>query len=730
MTVEAALSYAARGWPVHPLRDNKKLPRVSAWQNEATIDDTTIRAWWAQWPHAGVGIATGQGLVVLDVDNKHDHDGTAALAALIADHDGEWPDTFTVDTPSGGKHYYFYGPDTIRNSASKLGDGLDIRGTGGYVCAPPTTIDGRTYRVTRDVTPAPLPAWLLAKLDTPKTVRAGRRNDTLFREGARLRHKGATAQQIADHLRSVPIEGALDDGEIEQIAASASRYDPAPAAGAHDPCSHVANAHRIVAHYGDQLLYVKGIGWHTWSPPWQENELGARRIAQGLGKIIAEEAAAMAPWVAAAPNIEERQKREKSLARLWKWAGASESAPNIESSLSMAQPHLACEASDLDADPLLLGLPSSVLELGTGNNRPHRPADRITKTAGCDFDPNATAARWERFVAEIMDNDADLIAYLQCLMGYALSGERGEHLLPIFWGNGANGKSTLAGAVLAAFGDYGGAAPPGLLIQRGGNDHPTSLASLQGLRFVVASETGEGGKLNEEQVKLLTGGDRIAARRMRMDFYEFKPTHQLFLQSNHRPRVTGTDEGIWRRVRLIPFTVKIDADKRDPQLPKTLMAELPGILAWCWRGWQRYRVEGFKTPAAVQSATTEYRDASDQIGEFIADTCELVAGISTPAADLYRAYDQWAIANGERARPMREFGMRLPAYGPQSARGAGGIRTWRGIQVRSDTSDTSDTVSGLSARENLSRGAHTEKRSLASLASPPIGAYHAASKGH
>src|SRR5690606_30840565 len=157
---------------------------------------------------------------------------------------------------------------------------------------------------------------------------------------------------------------------------------------------------------------------------------------------------------------------------------------------------------------------------------------------------------------------------------YMLSGRRGEHLLPILWGSGANGKSTFLGALQAVLGDYASSAAPGLLIQKHGNEHPTALADLQGKRLVIVSETGESGRLNEEQVKALTGGDRITARRMRMDFYTFAPSHLLALQTNHRPRVAGTDEGIWRRLRLIPFAVTVPPERRDPRLPEKLRAEL------------------------------------------------------------------------------------------------------------------------------------------------------------
>lgn len=453
--------------------------------------------------------------------------------------------------------------------------------------------------------------------------------------------------------------------------------------GAHDPCSHLANAHRIIRHFGDTMLFVEGIGWHVWAPPWRHDELGARLTVQPLGKLIAQEAADMAPWVAAAPSADERNRREDAMSRRFKWAGASENATVIEASLRMAAPHLACRAADMDAKPMLLGLPAGVLELDTGTHREHRTTDLLTKTAGCDFDPDAKAPAWERFIAEIMAEDAELIDFIHRLAGYALSGHRGEHLLPICWGRGANGKSTFLGALHATLGDYAGTAAPGLLIQRHGSDHPTGLADLQGRRLVVASETGEAGRLNEEQVKLLTGGDRITARRMRMDFYEFEPTHLLLLQTNHRPRVGGTDEGIWRRLRLIPFGVTIPPEKRDARLPETLRAELPGILAWCWRGWQRYQAEGFNEPEAVRTATAAYRDASDLVGAFLADSCVVEAGATATARELYSAYRAWCEGSGEHPRPQRDFGMRLTERGFERVRYGSGFR-WRGLRLADD----------------------------------------------
>jgi len=513
----------------------------------------------------------------------------------------------------------------------------------------------------------------------------------------------------------------LDDRMPEQPAHDDGAELCEQAGGAHDPCSHLANAHRLVRHYGNRLLFVENIGWHIWAPPWRHDELGAARITQGLGKIVAQEAAALAPWVAAAPDIKEREKRESAMNRRFKWAGSSESSQNVASSLQMARPLLSCKADELDAAADLLGLPGGVLDLSTGDHREHRQTDRLTRIAGCDYSPSATCPTWQRFMSEIMGGDVELLDFLQRLCGYALSGRRGEHLLPIFYGSGANGKSTMLGTLQRMLGEYGGTAAPGLLIARGGNEHPTGLADLQGRRLVVASETGEAGRLNEELVKALTGGDRITARRMRQDFYEFDPSHLLVMQTNHKPRVTGSDEGIWRRLRLVPFAVTVPADRRDVRLPEKLEAELPGILTWAVEGWRRYQAEGFRTPAAVVAATSEYRDASDQIGAFVAESCEVGTHYTASAGDLYRAYSIWCDEAGERPRTQREFGMRLSERGFEASKGTGGLRRWRGLSVVGGdaprgASGVSGPAFGLNALRTLSHSKQTE--SPATCATP------------
>jgi P4 family phage/plasmid primase-like protien len=741
--LEHAAMLAALGWRVHPLRPGSKLPMLPGWQHAATNDAATVAAWWTETPAAGIGIATGAPVIVLDVD-IHGKPGAESLAALIAEH-GPLPQTLTARTASGGLHYYFASSEPIRNSAGKVGKALDVRGAGGYVVAPPTVVDGRPYSWA-DLSPiATAPAWLvtaalaaapvstapagepveitaelLEDLRDALTVLDADSRDQWIAAGAALRSLGEAGRElwVSWSATSEKHNADTDPDTFETIGhdstgpaaifAAAARegwqnpaamrrasgvfgQSPIPATGtstsepieaASSPSTNLANAHRIVRHWGDRLLFVPNVGWHVReaSGPWRCDELAARRLVQGLGRIIAAEAAGIASQAAAEDDKERREARQKAAAAMLKWAAASEGAKVLDHSLSMAAALLNCPAGDMDADTDVLGTPSGVLDLRTGQCRPYAAADRITKTTAVDFDPDATASTWTRFVSEIMGSDAELIEYVHRLAGYALSGRRDEHLLPICWGSGANGKSTYLGALMYVLGGYAGAAAPGLLIQRFGNEHPTALADLQGLRLVIASETGEGGRLNEEQVKLLTGGEAIKARRMARDFYQFQPSHLLLLQTNHRPQVKGTDAGIWRRLRLVPFNVTVPEDRRDVKLPEKLRAEAAGILAWCWRGWLAYRAHGFNKPEAIEAATNEYRTSSDVVGAWLADCCEIDPTATTATGDLYASYSSWCHTNGEYARAQKELSERLGERGFQRFKTRAGWR-WRGVAL-------------------------------------------------
>lgn len=464
---------------------------------------------------------------------------------------------------------------------------------------------------------------------------------------------------------------------------------PLPTAGedgSASATSDLANARRLVQHHGQDLMHVPGIGWHVWKGgPWQLDDGHAQRLAFGLGRIIQAEADALDACVndETMQGTDEAKQRADYQKTLHRWARSSEFVVSVRHTLDAAQTLLSVKADELDANPLLVGTPSGVIDLTTGQQREHRREDRITKRIACDYDPAARAPLWDAFVRRIMGSDRELTAYLQTICGYMLSGKRGEHALPVFHGSGKNGKSTFLGIVQTLMGDYAGTAAPGLLLHRKDADQLASIAALRGLRLVVASESGETERLDESRVKLITGGDRLTGRALYQNFVEFTPTHLAILQTNHRPRVSGTDDGIWRRLKLVPFAVTIPENERDPELPSKLRAELPGILAWCVEGWRMYQAHGFREPEAVAVATGAYRSTSDQVGQFVNERCVIGQEHTATSSGLYNSYRIWCAENGEPVMSNKAFSLKLcERPGLVKVKQPSGM-TWRGLAIAS-----------------------------------------------
>ncbi|MGH9121804.1 MAG: DNA primase family protein, partial [Acidimicrobiales bacterium] len=294
--------------------------------------------------------------------------------------------------------------------------------------------------------------------------------------------------------------------------------------------------------------------------------------------------------------------------------------------------------------------------------RAPKRADLMTKCAPVEWDPDATCPAFDAFLERVLP-EPEVRDFLCRGVGYSLTGDVGEHVLFIAHGSGANGKSTLLEVLSAMLGDYAAPAAPRLLIESKIEAHPTNVADLHGRRFVVTTEIGAGHRFDESLVKWLTGGDTLKARRMRENFWEFKPTHKLWVGTNHKPRITGTDEGIWRRVHLIPFDVTIPPEERDPRLPGVLRRELPGILRWAVQGCLEWQECGLMAPDRVNQATELYRYESDVFGQFLHECCTEKPGFTVVGPALYGAYDSWCAANGLPPMNARSVAGRLRERG-------------------------------------------------------------------
>jgi putative DNA primase/helicase len=445
-----------------------------------------------------------------------------------------------------------------------------------------------------------------------------------------------------------------------------------------EPLTETGNAERFARHHGrDVRLVTEWSRWLIWTGQrWEEDP----------GEILLQ------------ARIKESHRRlyetagrcdddDKLRAQIAKWAHTSEKRTSREATAKLArsEPGIAISHDNLDANPLLLSVANGTVDLGTGKLQPARREDLITHQVPIPYLPGSVCPRWERFLLEVLP-DAATVAYVQRAVGYSLTGLVREHCLFVLWGAGANGKSTLLGVLLELLGPYATQAPAEILLARPNKDHPTELTVLHGRRLVVAQETDDNRRWAEATVKQLTGGDRLIARRMREDFWEFSPTHKLWMGTNHRPAVRGTDEGIWRRIKLIPFERVIPPEQRNHALTEELRAELPGILRWAVDGCLAWQREGLGEPAAVSGAVAEYRTAEDRLAPFLDERCLLDPEETIARAALRHSYEGWAEANSEKPLGAREFiaQLRLRGLTETKVRDANGrpVRGWRGITLR------------------------------------------------
>jgi putative DNA primase/helicase len=286
-----------------------------------------------------------------------------------------------------------------------------------------------------------------------------------------------------------------------------------------------------------------------------------------------------------------------------------------------------------------------------------RREDYFSSLCPVNYDERASCPAWQAFILQVFDNNENLVGFIQRLLGYCLTGDVQEQILPICWGIGANGKSTLINTFLSILGNnYAGKASRDLLMAAKGDRHPTQLAQLFRKRFVCAVESHQGAKLDEGLVKEMTGGDPITARRMKEDYWTFLPTHKLCLVTNHPPVIDGTDHGIWRRLRLIPFTVVFEGAKQDKSLPGKLLAESSGILRRCIDGCRAWQRDGLGEPGEVLAATAQYRSEQDTLGDWIAACC--VTGspdYRQRFSDLFDSFKRWASVQGDRGNSLRRL---------------------------------------------------------------------------
>jgi len=452
--------------------------------------------------------------------------------------------------------------------------------------------------------------------------------------------------------------------------ASPNGHAPAPA---DEPlATDLGNSERFVAQHAADLRWVREFNhWlHFDGQRWAHGDAEAARRAKMTVRAI---------FTEAADAID-----EKMAEALAKHALRSQGERPLAALVKLARTERAVEAApgDLDRDPWLLNVQNGTLDLRTGALRPHRREDLLTKLAPVAYDPAARCPRWEAFLERIFDRDADLIAFVQRAVGYSMTGTVAEQCFFLMWGGGANGKSTLLNAVRAVLGpDYATVTRSETFMIKGADSIPCDVAALRGSRMALAVEAEDGRRLAEALVKQATGGDPMSARHMRAEFFTFVPMFKIWIATNHRPVIRGTDLAMWRRVRLVPFTVTIPPDEQDHGLEAKLRAEAPGILNWMLAGCTAWQRDGLRPPGEVTAAVETYRQDMDVLGLFLRECCVLEPGVVTPFKELWNAYTTWATEAGERPVTKRALHLALDERGLEITR-AGNDKARRGLRLR------------------------------------------------
>lgn len=457
-------------------------------------------------------------------------------------------------------------------------------------------------------------------------------------------------------------------------------------------CTDLGNARRFADMHRDRMRYV--FAWNQWlvwdGKRWRRDDGGVvGQAAKAVNAAIYNDAARCMASAAAAINAGGSVGPSAAEA-LMKWGNDTAKRARIDAmiALSRDEQEIRAQAHEFDRDPWLLNVANGTIDLRDGELRSHSQADAITMLAPVEYDADAKAPEWERFLAQVIP-DQDVLDWTQRYLGYALTGLVTEQKFAFWVGKGGNGKNVCADVVTTCLGEYAMVGAPDLLLEKHGDTHPTELADIEGKRLVVCSEIEPGRSWAEARIKQITGDKTIKARRMKQDFYEFAATGKLIVLANTKPKVRSTDNGLWRRMCLQPWVVQVPKAEQDKQLLHRIITnELPGVLAWLVRGCLAWQNRGLTEPRAVVVATGDYQRQEDVLGLWIADNCKLGDGLWAGTTALYEDYKAWCKDEGiEKPWTLKAWKARLieregiSDRPRESARGLSGI-SLRGLYER------------------------------------------------
>ncbi|MBI2868378.1 MAG: hypothetical protein HYX96_00940 [Chloroflexi bacterium] len=430
------------------------------------------------------------------------------------------------------------------------------------------------------------------------------------------------------------------------------------------------NAHRLVAEHGGDILWCEKFKqWFIFD--------GTRFACDTTREIERRAEKTVKGMYGYAGTLTENQRR-----RMAEWAIGSESRHRLTNMVESAKRLVPVDPTEFDRDPTLFNVANGTINLRTQQLLPHNRANRLSKRSAVVFDPAADCRLWTAFLNRIFEGNEDLIEFVQRVFGYCLTGLITEQVIFILYGIGANGKSTLLHILRSLGGDYAYHCRPEVFTAKRNDSQGFELVPLAGARIVTATETSAGRRLDEALVKEMTGGEPINCAPKYGSFFIFQPAFKPLLATNHKPDIRGADEGIWRRVRLIPFTVTIPERERDLDLKTKLESELSGILNWALEGVKAFLQGGLQTPEDVKSATAVYRAEQDVLAKWIEENCLTESEKQDEYAALYQDYCAWCEANHEEPINKARFSSSLDERGFPAHRGAKGKRLRIGISRR------------------------------------------------
>lgn len=688
--------YCKQGWPIFPInwiengmcscgavncQSPGKHPLVNGGFYTASTDIELIEQWHGRWPDANWGLRTGDkqaggaGIIVLDIDNKTD--GFITWDLLREENPG-LIQTVMVSTGNGGQHLWFVHPSgvEIRSGAGVLGRGIDIRADFGYVLLPPskTSLQYKFELNPSDTEISEMPEWIKDKVNGhPKmntkyhlpaavklgpVVNQGTRHQALTSIAGSLKKTGLEEDEIRATLHIIRDERFSEgdhtvsdeeiDGVVDWIKNKTLEF----------PFTDLGNAERFLSQHKNKVRYC--FAWEKWLS-WD----GRRWMIDDKAEVYRLAHETIRSIYIEASNEKDNEKRRA----IAKHAFNSEARSRIVNMLDCAKYYLPVRVDELDVDPMLFNVSNGTIDLRTGNLLPHDPLNMITKISKINYLPEATCPEWESSLEFINAGNMENIYFLQKAIGYTLTGNIDEHSLFFLYGGGVNGKSTFVETIRRLLGEYAQKINVEALMTSWnmGTTASPFVAAMAGARFVLASEIEERRKINDAVIKDLTGGDVITARFLFSNPFTFKPTHKIWLYGNHKPVVSDSSLGFWRRIRLVPFLVSIPDDVKKPmgEMLTTFDREMSGILTWAVTGCLMWQSAGLKMPEVISKATLEYRDEEDLVQQFLDDKCELHPDFTVEKDKLFTAWRDWCKDQGEEhsVRTQRWLSQQIIRHG-------------------------------------------------------------------